>query len=80
MSTLLKLVSTAVVLATTKPFVSKEKFVRDTSTKAKVKISGLGGNFTAWFLRRRRQSGSAYHKNFHPHPPAEKGLSGHYDH
>jgi len=47
---LLELVSTTVVKATTKSFIAKEKFVRDVSTKAKVKISGLGGNFTTWFL------------------------------
>ena len=47
---LLELVSTVIVPATTKTFIAKEKFVRDTSTSAKVKISGLGGNFTTWFL------------------------------
>lgn len=47
---LLELVSTVVVSATTSKFVAKEKFVRDTGRKAKVKISYLGNNFTSWFL------------------------------
>ena len=47
---LLKLVSTIVVQATTGTLVAKEKFVRDTGRKAKVKISYLGDNFTEWFL------------------------------
>jgi hypothetical protein len=47
---LLELVSTIVVNATTGKLVAKEKFVRDTGHKAKVKISYLGDNFTAWFL------------------------------
>ncbi len=47
---LLELVSTVVVPATTSKFVAKEKFIRDTGRKAKVKISHLGGNFTEWYL------------------------------
>lgn len=47
---LLELVSTVVVPATTTNLVAKEKFVRDTGRKAKVKISYLGDNFTEWFL------------------------------
>jgi len=47
---ILELVSTVVVPATTSMFVAKEKFVRDTDRKAKVKISYLGDNFTEWFL------------------------------
>lgn len=47
---ILELVSTVVVSATTSKFVAKDKFVRDTGRKAKVKISYLGDNFTEWFL------------------------------
>ena len=47
---ILELVSTIVVNATTGKFVAKEKFVRYTGRKAKVKISYLGDNFTEWFL------------------------------
>lgn len=47
---LLDLVGTVTTSATTSKFVAKEKFVRDTGRKAKVKISYLGDNFTAWFL------------------------------
>ena len=47
---ILELVSTVVVPATTGNLVAKEKFVRDTGRKAKVKISYLGDNFTEWFL------------------------------
>ena len=47
---LLKLVSTIVIPATTGTFVAKEKFVQDTGRKAKVKVSYLGDDFTAWFL------------------------------
>lgn len=36
--------------ATTEKFVAREKFVVDTSKKAKVKISYLGDNLTEWFL------------------------------
>ncbi|MBI4136099.1 MAG: hypothetical protein HY481_00900 [Candidatus Vogelbacteria bacterium] len=49
-SSILEFVSTVVVPATTGKFVAKEKFVRDTGCKAKVKISYLGDNFTEWFL------------------------------
>ena len=47
---ILEFVSTSISPATTEPFDAKVKFVRDTSDQAKAKISGLGGNFTAWFL------------------------------
>ena len=47
---LLEPVSTIVIPATTGTFVAKEKFIQDTGRKAKVKISYLGDNFTAWFL------------------------------
>ena len=47
---ILELVSTVMVPAITGKFVAREKFVRDTSRKARVKISYLGDNFTAWFL------------------------------
>jgi hypothetical protein len=47
---ILELVSTVMIPATTGKLVAKEKFVRDTGRKAKVKISYLGDNFTAWFL------------------------------
>lgn len=45
---ILELVSTVVVNATTGKFVAKEKFVRDIG--GKVKISYLGGNFAGGFL------------------------------
>mgnify|MGYP001566854747 CR=1 FL=1 len=48
---ILELVSTIVVPPTISKFVAKEKFVRDTGRKAKVKISYLGDNFTDWFLK-----------------------------
>jgi hypothetical protein len=47
---ILELVSTVVVPATTGKLVAREKFVLDTGRKAKVKISYLGDNFKAWFL------------------------------
>lgn len=47
---LLKLIGTVVVPATTGIFVAKKKFVRDTSRKAKVRISYPGDNFKTWFL------------------------------
>ncbi len=47
---ILELVSTVVVNATTSKLVAQEKFVRDTGGKAGVKISYLGENFTSWFL------------------------------
>ena len=49
-SSILELVSTVMVSATTSKFVAKEWFVCDTGRKAKVKISYLGNNFTEWFL------------------------------
>lgn len=47
---ILGFISTIVIPATTSRFVAREKFVLDTSRKAKVKISYLGDNFTEWFL------------------------------
>lgn len=47
---LLEPVGTITVPATTSKFVAREKFVRDTGRKAKVKIIFLGGNFSSWFL------------------------------
>ncbi|MEK9181801.1 MAG: hypothetical protein AAB786_02155 [Patescibacteria group bacterium] len=47
---LLEFVSTTNLSATTEKFVATLRFVVDTSAEAKVKISGLGGNFTSWFL------------------------------
>lgn len=46
----LELIGMIVVPATVSKFVAKEKFVRGTGHKAKVKISYLGDNFTSWFL------------------------------
>ncbi len=47
---ILELVSTVGVAATTSKLVAKEKFVVNTKRNAPVKISYLGNNFTAWFL------------------------------
>lgn len=47
---ILELVSTVVVSATTSKFVAKDKFVINTKRNAPVKISYLGDNFTSWFL------------------------------
>ncbi len=47
---ILELVSTIVVNATTSKLVAKEKFVVNTKRNAPVKISYLGDNFTSWFL------------------------------
>jgi len=44
------LVSTIVISATTIPFVANTRFVLNTNGNAPVKISHLGGAFTAWFL------------------------------
>jgi|CXWL01.1.fsa_nt_gi hypothetical protein len=49
-STLLKLLGTVALLATTVSFVARYKFVVDTSPSAVVKISYIGDNFKAWFL------------------------------
>ena len=46
----LEFVSTVTVPERTEKFVTKDRFVRDTGHKAKVKISYLGDNFKAWFL------------------------------
>lgn len=46
----LELISTVVVPPTTGQFIAKEKFVKDTGHKAKVKISYIGDNFKEWFL------------------------------
>jgi hypothetical protein len=48
---LLEPVSTVATSATTGAFVAKEKFIQDTGRKAKVKVSYLGDNFIAWFLK-----------------------------
>jgi hypothetical protein len=45
-------VLTVIVPSTTKKFVAKDKFKVDVSEKAEVKISGLGDNFKAWFLKK----------------------------
>ena len=47
---LLEPIGTIAIPATTTKFVAKNKFVRDTSRQAKVKISHQGYNFTSWFL------------------------------
>lgn len=47
---LLESLGIVAITAATTSFVAKEKFVRDTSRNAKVKISYLGDNFKAWFL------------------------------
>ena len=47
---LLELVSTVLVPATTKKFITKERFVLNTKRNASVKISYLGDDFRAWFL------------------------------
>ena len=47
---LLEFVGTVTLPATTEEFVAKSCFVHDVSKNAKVKISYLGVNFTAWFL------------------------------
>lgn len=47
---ILELVSTVVIPATTSRFVACEKFVVNIRHNARVKISYLDGNFTEWFL------------------------------
>lgn len=47
---ILELVSTVVVSATTSKFVAKDKFVVNTKRNAPVKISAVWDNFTTWFL------------------------------
>lgn len=47
---ILELVSTIVVNATTSKFIARERFVINTKDDAPVKISYLGDNFKAWFL------------------------------
>ena len=47
---ILELVSTVGVAATTSKFVAKDKFVVNTKRNAQVKISAVWDNFTAWFL------------------------------
>lgn len=49
---LLDFIGTVEVPATTKKFVAKEHLVKDTSNKARVKISYFGDNFTGWFLEK----------------------------
>src|SRR3989344_2114592 len=55
--TILAFVGTWIAPATTEPFVVSEKFVVDTSRKAKVKISFLGNNFRAWMLGKVEEPG-----------------------
>lgn len=43
-------VGTAIVAATTTPFVARDRFVVNTSDNAPLKISYLGGSFNEWFL------------------------------
>lgn len=47
---ILELVSTVKVSATTSKFVAKDKFVANTKCNAPVKILAVWGNFTNWFL------------------------------
>ena len=47
---ILELVSTVGVAATTSKFVAKDKFVVNTKRNAQVKISAVWDNFTEWFL------------------------------
>ncbi len=47
---ILELVLAVAVSATTAKFIARQKFVCDTGSKAKVKISYLGNNFAEWFL------------------------------
>lgn len=47
---ILKFVSTVVVLARNTPFLAREKFVLDKSDTAPIKISWIGDNFRTWFL------------------------------
>ncbi len=47
---ILELIGTVTIPATTTNFVAKDRFVRDTSDKARVKISYIGDNFTEGFL------------------------------
>jgi hypothetical protein len=49
-SSILELVSTVVVSATTSKFVAKDKFVVNTKYNAPVKISAVWDSFTKWFL------------------------------
>lgn len=49
---LLDFIGTVEVSVPIKEFVAKEHFVKDTSKKARVKISYLGDNFTEWFLKK----------------------------
>jgi len=46
----LKLVSSKIIIPAIDKFIAKEKFIIDTSAKAKLKISYLGDNFQKWFL------------------------------
>lgn len=47
---ILELVSTVVVAATTSEFIARDRFVVNTKRNAPVKISEVWDNFTAWFL------------------------------
>src|SRR5665647_3763728 len=42
--------STITIPVTKEMFVAREKFIRDTGRKAKVKIAYISDNFTNWFL------------------------------
>jgi len=62
---LLESLGTVVVPATTKKFVAKDRFVVDTSRKAKVKISGLGDNFNDRFLNKTEEPISETTLHYH---------------
>ncbi len=47
---LLNQIGTLTMSATTVKFIATEKFVVNTTNSARVKISGIGDNFTNWFL------------------------------
>lgn len=50
------IVSTATISASIEKFVVKDKFIVDTSRKAKVKISYLGTSFKEWFWEKTEES------------------------
>lgn len=47
---LLEYLGAVTIPATSEKFFAREKFVEDTSEKARVKISYIGKNFSSWFL------------------------------
>ncbi len=51
-SPFLEVLGTVSIPAMTERFVTKQKFVVDTSRKARVKVSYLGHNFQTWFLEK----------------------------